>query len=253
MRIFNDEKGAVLIFELVVLAVVLVTAGFAMYQYVGHKNAASKAATPRPYAASLSPLPAKPSDPYASWPTFNGTCSGYSFKYPSDWKVSLANSFIGGQCQITTVESPSGNKLMWIPGYFGDGPGCDWSDMPGGKNDCPTEITLKSEDVALPGGVNGGYLTEQIVCNETKKCEGRVALAAGADGGPRFQVGTAQRYPVLVFGSHAMYLTQGKQTNISNPPQPIFNFDETSARAWLKSDDVQKAELAMKSLVAKPD
>lgn len=142
---------------------------------------------------------------------------------------------------------------MWIPGYYGDGAGCDWSEAPGGKNDCPTEITLKSEDIALPGGVNGGYLTEQIVCNEAKKCKGRVALAAGTDANPRFQVGTVQRYPLLVFGPHAMYMTQGKQTNIGNPPQPIFNFDETSARAWLKSGDVQKAELAMKSLVTKPD
>jgi hypothetical protein len=205
--------------------------------------------------ASVSPSPsAKPVDPYAGWLVFNGACSGYSFKYPSGWKVSLADSFIGGQCQIATVESPNGNKLMWIPSHYGDGPGCDWTNAyTGGKNECPVITTLKSEDVALPGGIPGGYLTEQVVCNESSKCEGRVALALGTDTNPRFQVGTSQRYPVLVFGPHAMYMTQGKQTGIGNPPMPIFNSDAASARAWLKSDDVQKAELAMKSLATKPD
>jgi hypothetical protein len=52
----KDERGTALVFELIVLAVVLAAAGFAVYQYLGHKNATNKSVPPKPHVgANASP------------------------------------------------------------------------------------------------------------------------------------------------------------------------------------------------------
>ncbi len=59
----KDERGAVLIVELVVLALVLAAAGFATYQYLEHKSATSNAVTPRPHVAKTTPSPSASPNP----------------------------------------------------------------------------------------------------------------------------------------------------------------------------------------------
>src|SRR5262249_31172729 len=60
----NDEKGAALVVELVILAVVLAAAAFAGYQYMSHKSASNQATKPKPHvvASSASPTPSATSD-----------------------------------------------------------------------------------------------------------------------------------------------------------------------------------------------
>lgn len=246
----TNQSGLAGILEIGLVLVVLVVIGLAGYRVyqAQHKPAAQKN-TP-----STSPSPSTTATPvptasYAGWQTFTGTCSGFGFKYPADWSLKLTNSFIEGDCQYASVTSQAGNVLMWVPSYYGDGPGCDFSDTPPGVNDCPVETTIISESLNMPGDLKDVYLTKQILCDKAGKCEGRIALAAPTSYVPRFTVGTAQRYPLVVFGTHAMFMTQGKQTSIGNPTIPLLNFNEASARAWLDSVDVKQAELVMRSLV----
>lgn len=194
-------------------------------------------------------------DPYAGWATFTGTCSGASFKYAPGWKVTYGDKTSENGCQLTKVTSPTGNILVWVPKYYGDGPGCDYSTS-GGTNDCPTIQTLSVDELGKTGKMAGVSMLKQIVCNDAKKCEGRVALArlnidgANADY-PGYKVGTVKDYPLVVFGEYAFFITQGKQTSYGNPTQPIFNFTEASAKEWLNSADVNSAVLSMKSLSIK--
>lgn len=246
-KTFRNQSGIVGIIEIMLVVVALVVVGYTVmkvYQTRQH-NATQPPAPSMAVSPTTSPTP----DPYVGWQTFTGTCSGFNFKYPAGWSLKLTDSFIDNDCQYASVTSPSGNIMMWVPSYYGDGPGCDFSNYPPGKNDCPFETTIKSESLNLTGELNDVYLVEQVLCDEAKQCEGRVALAASTPGVPRFTVGAAHRYWLVVFGTHAMYMTQGKQTSIGNPTIPLMKYTEASARVWLASDDVKNAELAMKSLV----
>ena len=52
MNNLKNQKGAALVFELIILAAVLVVAGFAGYQYVKNVKAVNKATTPKPHVAA---------------------------------------------------------------------------------------------------------------------------------------------------------------------------------------------------------
>jgi hypothetical protein len=77
----RNERGAVLVIELIVLAVVIAVAGFAIFRYLEHKKAVNPAATP------VARTPAPTPDPYAGWKTFTSKYDKLSFKYPADWKL----------------------------------------------------------------------------------------------------------------------------------------------------------------------
>lgn len=195
-------------------------------------------------------------DPYEGWSTFTGTCSGASFKYPADWKVTYGDKTSENGCQLTKITSPTGNILVWVPQYYGDGPGCDYTDaVPKGTNDCPTVTTLSVEQLGPIKGLDSHYLAKQIVCDDKLKCEGRVVIAAAVVGGgenyPAYTVGSVKRYPLTVFGKYAFFMSQGKQTSYGNPETPILNFTEASAKDWLNSADVANAILSLKSLTIK--
>lgn len=124
----KDERGAVLIVELVVLAVVLAAAGFAAYQYVGHKNVSNKAAAPKPHiVAKSSPSPS----PYAGWKSYTSTFEKLTFKYPTSWKpVAPLESNVTGADSFA-IQSPDGLQVSWVAAADGLGGACNNTIMPG--------------------------------------------------------------------------------------------------------------------------
>lgn len=185
-------------------------------------------------------------DPYAGWATFTGTCSGASFKYASDWKVTYSEKnpdLI--KCQAAMVTSPTGNILTWVPYYYGDGGSCLYMGEDGKTNECDTVKTLSAESLNKSGELADIYLMKQIVCNTAGKCEGRIVLSK------KVEAGSAKQDPRAVFGSRAFYMTQGKSDTYANPPGTKLEFTEASAKEWLNSTDVNNTVLSMKSLTIK--
>jgi hypothetical protein len=64
LKYLKNQKGALLLVELVILALVLVVAGFAVNQYIKNAKTVSKATTPKPHVvAKASPSPSETPKP----------------------------------------------------------------------------------------------------------------------------------------------------------------------------------------------
>jgi hypothetical protein len=80
----KNEKGSALVIELILLAAVLVLAGFAFYNYQQHNSTPNNTVTPVPHKASpkVSPSPSASSSPAAG--TFAIPQYGVHFNYSGD-------------------------------------------------------------------------------------------------------------------------------------------------------------------------
>jgi hypothetical protein len=84
MKSARNERGAVLVIELVVLAVVIAVAGIAAIRYYEHRKAVGPAISPVPRSTSSgAPAP----DPTTGWTTFSATVGKYSLRYKPGWKT----------------------------------------------------------------------------------------------------------------------------------------------------------------------
>lgn len=73
MKYFKDQRGALLVVELIILAAVIVVAGFAGYQYLKNSKAANKAGTPKPHIVANSSTSPSPATTEAPTPTPSST------------------------------------------------------------------------------------------------------------------------------------------------------------------------------------
>lgn len=124
-RLMKNESGAFLLFELIVLAIVLLATGYAFYQYNANKNKVAQATAPKPHIVAKPSLSASPS-PYAGWQTYCSDTGGICFKYPQNWTEAQS----GQEPYITlTVTSPSkAVQVIYDPALQGIGGSCPLTD-----------------------------------------------------------------------------------------------------------------------------
>jgi hypothetical protein len=124
----RNERGAVLILELVVLAVVLAAAGFAGYHYINNRNATDQKTPP---SRSKPVVTSQTHDPYEGWKTYTSSLEKLSFKYPANWtSVTTTQSNVAG-ADAFAIQSPDGVRVSWIAAADGLGGACNSSIMPG--------------------------------------------------------------------------------------------------------------------------
>lgn len=117
----KNESGGVLVFELVLLVLVLVAAGYAVWQYQQNKNAVNQPVTP---TIHHTPSPSATPDPYAGWQSYTSKTEGLSFKYPSTWtfdNTGASNPAEDGG----SFNGPSGLQVDWNSDISGIGGACN--------------------------------------------------------------------------------------------------------------------------------
>jgi hypothetical protein len=145
-RYLKDQSGAILVFELIILALVLSAAGFAGYQYMKNSKAVSHTTMPKPHATAKPSPTTKPSPtsslvPYAGWKTYNEPYEHATYKYPPTWKFSVAYQPLspgGIQVETDTLISPTGFVLTFSSPLQGIGGACG--------EDLPDKLTYYSAD-----------------------------------------------------------------------------------------------------------
>lgn len=152
----RDQRGVAFIAEIILVALVVVAVGFAIYA-ASHRGTANKATqgTPSP-------------EPMANWKTYTSSLEKLSFKYPSSWtKVDTVESNVPG-ADVFAVQSPGGVKVSWIAAADGLGGGCNPDIAPGTKvsedelTPCPYWTVTDKQKLA---GANL-YFVDGIVTND---------------------------------------------------------------------------------------
>jgi hypothetical protein len=152
MKSLKNERGAVLIIELIVFAVVLVVAGVAAFRYYEHKKAVNPRTTP--VARTPEPTP----DPYAGWKTYKLAKEGLSLRHPPSWKLieQPASEYDFGGFKLT---GPNGFMIKVLvqahshDGGFGPGRVVSFTDE------------IRDANYAKPLYIVGSYDSEANCCD----------------------------------------------------------------------------------------
>jgi len=155
----KNQKGAALVFELIILAAVLVVAGFAGYQYVKNVKAVNKATTPKPHVAAKA-SPSSLPDPTASWKTYHEVYENASYKYPPSWNFAVSDQpfTLGEEVETDTLTSPTGFTLAFSSPLQGIGGACGTLD--------DTETVYSADQLSMTNVNKPVYLVvEQLVSN----------------------------------------------------------------------------------------
>ena len=241
------QRGAVDILLIALLAAIIGVGGYAFwhYQQASRGVTITNDAGTKKKAATPTPTPVASADPYAGWAQFAGTCSGYRFKYPSNWVSTTEPGFPPGTgCDRYTYTTPDGNKLAWVPSPYADGPGCETD---GGN--CVWDTITSSETLNGKDSRSTAKIVKRVACNDTDhtKCQGQIILASpDSSNSLAYTVGARREYPIAQFDSGKwFYMLQGASGSLFSTS---FIYTEASARAWLATPDVKDVVLVMKSL-----
>ncbi len=173
MKHLTDEHGAAFLLELVLVGVVLVAVGLAVYGSLHTKNA-NKAALKTSTSPNVSPSPLTRPDPYAGWKSITIPYEQATFRYPSDWSLTQKHQPLapgGPDVETDTVSSPDGLELVFSSPVQGIGGAC-------AGNDCPMVTRFSTTKVKIPNVTydtyilvdqavdNGGAITRRVGLNE---------------------------------------------------------------------------------------
>jgi hypothetical protein len=153
----KNEKGAVLVVELVVLAIVLTAAGFAGYQYVSHKGTVEQATKPKPHVTTM-PTPSSSPNVYAGWRTCNDTADSVSFKYPPSWATGASKSDpcsgfkLAANGQEFVLQSPTSNGLSFTLFFFPAVPISNLENSNSGQSGGDHQVVQTVQPFALNSG-----------------------------------------------------------------------------------------------------
>jgi hypothetical protein len=230
----KNERGAVLIIELIVLAVVLTVSGIAVFRYYEHRKAANVAAAPVPRT------PAPTADPYSGWKTYKLVKEGLTIRYPATWELTeygpAQYSFggfklVGLNDFVIYVEvklSPQDGALPPLEKIFSD--------------------EIKSSNYGKPLYVNGVYVKERNCCDYLTIHDG-----ASINGGYRSKI--TEHIPGYARelyeneGSYNWVQVTGRYYKPGSHPKPSDSGNWDSDKPHIDSDPtVQEARKILGSL-----
>jgi Tfp pilus assembly protein PilV len=120
-RINENENGFTLIEPLLIL-LILGILGFAGWYVYSHHHAAKTSSTPTATSTTLAV------NPYTGWKTYRSTYENVSFKYPSNWIVSVTPEPVSdgtvANGNVLTITSPTGTVVNFQAPAQGQGGAC---------------------------------------------------------------------------------------------------------------------------------
>jgi hypothetical protein len=209
MHQLKDQRGMALIFEIVLVAFVLVVVGLAVFSSYSRKAGISPTPTP-----SITPTPSASATAAEGYSLYTSSHEpGLSFQYPSSWKA-VPSQIPGGDG--ANITSPSGTIIWWSSANTAvPTPGC-----PG------NERIAATFSAALPSAA-GLNLVQYDVTNYAG-----TRTLMGVTSGPMPAPGTIMACPYLpVFQSHS----DANHNLLFGSNGPVQPQDNPAARQILES------------------
>lgn len=233
MRKINN-KGFSVILALITLIALAAVGVVSYYAWHKHKNN-SQAKTPASRSIGINQKDGSntktSADPYAGWQTYTDSLYGYSFKYPSDWKLNPAlvpaQAGDAGDVQIT---SPDGSAVVsYINANNRDH---DYSDLTTVSVD---KVDLAKQTLSIVGGYvayGTGYLPIYNMADSSVLASYPVS------------VGAVSKFPTT-----AWFTDQKANSLASFIAQPTRQEGTTSAATnWFATPNAKTALKILKSL-----
>lgn len=233
MQRINNKGSSVVLVLIIVIVVATVGAG-GYFVWNKHKNN-SQVKAPNSQSTGTSQKDNSniktPADPYAGWQTYTDSLYGYSFRYPSDWKLNPAlvpaQDGDAGDIQIT---SPGGSAVIsYINANNRDH---DYSDLTTVSVD---KVDLAKQTLSIVGGYvdyGTGYLPVYNMTDSSVLASYPVS------------VGAVSKFPTT-----AWFTDQKANSLASFIAQPTQQEDTTSAATnWFATPNAKTALKILKSL-----
>lgn len=174
LKLLKSESGVVPIFEVILLALVLVGAGYATYRVYSAHKAVDARQQPISHRPKLTPTP----NPTARWKTYISQAEGLSFQYPADWKLKDTGSpdplYDGVE-----LDGPEGIEVQWSAALDGLGGSCDVNKDP----------HLYFHAISPKVGLKGHYGTYVVEMGPKDSTEHVAIDSDRPDGGVAYKVG----------------------------------------------------------------
>jgi hypothetical protein len=194
-KLFTSQRGAVPIFEVLLLLLVVGVLGLVSYRVYTERTSAPK------QAATTAPTPAKSTKtPVVETKLFTSKLEKLSFKYPATWKLETSyeneNVMTGDPLEATMLTGPNGTKVQLLVPVDGIGGACD-DTIPVNNGGCPLQVVLSVEKLNVPKANGDLYLVKEGICSYTYgSCKPQMGIESGGE--YLVKVGEKQTYPDYV-------------------------------------------------------
>ena len=118
MKYTTDQRGAMAVLVVILVALLAVAGGLAIYNVTNARNSREAFTSPSTTAKST---PAE--DPYAGWKTYTSKQESLSFKYPSDMAI-VSSGAVDPAGDGVTLSDASGLTIAWSSAVDGLGGAC---------------------------------------------------------------------------------------------------------------------------------
>ncbi|MGB8098962.1 MAG: hypothetical protein WCF17_17520 [Terracidiphilus sp.] len=110
----TSERGVASIVLIILVLVLLIAAGYAIYNYTkSHNSSKNNGPTPTPSSSPIvTASPSAAANPTAGWKTATSSTAKFSFKYPANW--SYRSNVNNGGAEAMYVTSPSDLQIEFL-------------------------------------------------------------------------------------------------------------------------------------------